>query len=206
VTLSEPLRDMQVLAITSASNGEGKTSISLQLAISMARASGQNVLLIDGDMRSPDIHRLLQIRGEPGLAEALGHACLIRDAIVTDWSKSVHIMPAGSLVTSPHNLLGNGAFKAILDEVRPLYRYIIIDTPPVLPAAESLVLARAADACLVCVMRDVSRIDRVQHCSNRLLAAGARTVGVVFNGVPTREYARQFGKYYSSPQEEAATT
>lgn len=204
LTLSESLRDMQVLAITSASNGEGKTSISLQLAISLARASGEKVLLVDADMRSPDIHRLLQIRGEPGMAETLGRKCRLAEAIVTDWSQSVHILPAGSLDVSPHHLLGNGEFKSIMDEAKQQYRYVVVDTPPVLPAAESLVLARAADACLVCVMRDVSRMDRVRHCCNRLAAAGVKTVGVVLNGVPSREYARHFGKYYGTVRDDAA--
>ena len=112
--LSESLRDMQALAITSASNSEGKTSIAIQLAVSIARASGQRVLLIDGDMRSPDIHRLLQMRREPGLAEVLSHQCPVQDGIVTDWSNSVHVMPAGKLSASPHKLLGNGEWKEVV--------------------------------------------------------------------------------------------
>ncbi len=196
LVLSDPLRDMQVLAITSASNSEGKTSIALQLAVSIARASGQRVLLIDADMRSPDIHRLLQMRRGPGMAEVLSHQCSVQEGIVTDWSNCVHVMPAGKLAASPHKLLGNGALKALLDEVRPLYRYIVIDTPPILPASESLVLARSADVCLICAMRDVSRIDRLRRSSDRLVAAGARPAGVVLNGVPVREYAHDYGTYY----------
>jgi polysaccharide biosynthesis transport protein len=198
LVLSESFRDMQALAITSASNSEGKTSIAIQLAVSIARASGQRVLLIDGDMRSPDIHRLLQMRHGPGLAEVLSHECPTQDGIVTDWSDSVHVMPAGRLSASPHKLLGNGEWKEVLDELRQIYRYIVIDTPPILPASESLVLARAADVCLVCAMRDVSRIDRVRRSSERLVAAGARPVGVVLNGVPTHEYTYNYGSYYGS--------
>jgi polysaccharide biosynthesis transport protein len=198
LVLTESLRDMQALAITSASNSEGKTSISIQLAVSLARASGQRVLLVDGDMRAPDIHGLLQTRRSPGLAEVLGRQCSIQDGIVTDWSNSVHIMPAGKLCSSPHKLLGNGEWKQVLGELRQLYRYIVIDTPPILPASESLVLARAADVCLVCAMRDVSRIDRLRRSSERLVAAGARPVGVVLNGVPTHEYTYSYGSYYGS--------
>ena len=164
--------------------------------MSIARASGQRVLLIDADMRSPDIHRLLQMRRGPGMAEVLSHQCSVQEGIVTDWSSCVHVMPAGKLASSPHKLLGNGALKALLDEVRPLYRYIVIDTPPILPASEALVLARSADVCLICAMRDVSRIDRLRRSSDRLVAAGARPAGVVLNGVPVREYAHDYGTYY----------
>jgi polysaccharide biosynthesis transport protein len=156
------------------------------------------VLLIDGDMRSPDIHRLLKMRQAPGLAEVLSHECTPQEGIVTDWSDSVHVMPAGKLRNSPHKLLGNGEWKEVLDELRQTYRYILIDTPPILPASESLVLARAADVCLVCAMRDVSRIDRLRRSSERLVAAGAHPVGVVLNGVPTHEYAYSYGSYYGS--------
>jgi Mrp family chromosome partitioning ATPase len=82
-----------------------------------------------------------------------------------------------------------------LDEVRSSYRYVIIDTPPVLAAGEALVLATAADASLICTMRDVSRVDQVNSVRERLLAAGARPVGVVLNGVPTRAYAYRYGSY-----------
>jgi succinoglycan biosynthesis transport protein ExoP len=198
LVLTESLRDMQALAITSSSNSEGKTSIAIQLAVSIARASGQRVLLIDGDMRSPDIHKLLQLRRGPGLAEVLSNECSVQDAIVADWSDSVHVMPAGRLAVSPHKLLGNGEWKKALDELRQMYRYIVIDTPPILPASEALVLARAADVCLVCAMRDVSRIDKVRRSSERLVAAGAHPVGVVLNGVPTHEYAYSYGSYYGS--------
>jgi capsular exopolysaccharide synthesis family protein len=206
LVLSEPFRDMQVLAVTSPSNNEGKTSIAMQLAVSIARASSQRVLLIDADMRSPDIHRLLEIPRGPGLAEVLSRQCSVQDGIVTDWSNSVHVMPAGKLAASPHRLVGNGALKELLDEARSLYRYIVIDTPPILAASESLVLARAADACLICAMRDVSRIDLIRRSGDRLLAVGARPVGVVLSGVPTSEYARDYREYYGCSRQEVVGT
>jgi capsular exopolysaccharide synthesis family protein len=202
LVLSKP-QDMQVLAITSASNSEGKTSVALQLAVSIARSTGQRVLLIDADMRSPDIHELLEIRHSPGLAEVLGHKCVLQEAIVTEWSKFVHVIPAGKLTTSPHKLLGNGALKTLLDEVRGDYRYVVIDTPPILAASEALVLAKAADACLFCAMRDVSRIDRIRRSCDRLAAAGANPIGVVLSGISIREYSHEYGSYYGFSKHES---
>ncbi|NQU20243.1 MAG: polysaccharide biosynthesis tyrosine autokinase [Candidatus Nealsonbacteria bacterium] len=193
--LSESLRDMKVLAITSASKQEGKTSISSQLAVSIARASGAPTLLIDGDMRSPDIHNVFEIPLEPGFAQVLGRECTLEDAIVTGWNEHLHILPAGRLLASPHKLLGNGELKELLDSVRSAYRYIILDTPPILAASESLVMARAADASLVCAMRDTSRVDRVRMAHERLVAAGSQPIGTVLNGVPTSRYAYRYGTY-----------
>ena len=77
---------------------------------------------------------------------------------------------------------------------------MIIDTPPVLAASEALVLAKAADASLVCAMRDVSRADQVRKASERLLAAGSRVIGTVLNGVPARQYAYRYGTYAHSSE------
>ncbi len=200
LVLAEDLQEMRVLAVTSAVNHEGKTSVSAQLAISLARASGKKTLLIDGDMRCPDIHNVFDIPLEPGLAEVLSGECSLEDAIVTDWSDHVHLVPAGKLRMSPHKLLGNGSAEELLASISDIYRYVIIDTPPVLAASEALVLAKAADASLICAMQDVSRIDQVAAACHRLESAGSRPVGTVLNGVPTKRYAYRYGSYAYSRQ------
>jgi capsular exopolysaccharide synthesis family protein len=195
LTLSDDLRDMRILAITSAANHEGKTSVACQLALSLARATGKMTLLIDGDMRSPDVHHRFEVPLEPGLAEVLGEECPLGDAIVTTHNEHVHLLPAGRLTASPHRLLGNGSWKSLLEQIPATYRYVIIDTPPVLAASEALVLAKAADATLMCAMRDVSRADQIRKASERLLAAGGRPVGTVLSGVPTHRYNYRYGTY-----------
>ncbi len=163
--------------------------------MSFARATGKPLLLIDGDMRSPDIHSVFEIPLEPGLAKVLTGECSLEEAIVTSWSSNVHLLPAGRLEASPHKLLGNGAWKSLMAKIPARYRYVMIDTPPVLAASEALVLAKAADATLVCVMRDVSRMDQVRKTIERLAAAGSRPVGTVLSGVSTRHYASRYGDY-----------
>ena len=195
LTLSDSLRDMRVLAITSAASHEGKTSVASQLAISLARASGKPTLLIDGDMRSPDVHRVFGIARDPGLAEVLNHQCLLGEAIVKTADPNVYLLPAGRLKVSPHRLLGNGAWKAVLEQLPTGFRYVIIDTPPVLAASEALVLAKSADAALLCVMRDVSRTDQVRKASDMLYLAGGHPIGTVLNGVPVSHYKYRYGVY-----------
>jgi capsular exopolysaccharide synthesis family protein len=197
LTLSENLRDMRVLAITSAANHEGKTSVASQLAMSLARATGKTTLLIDGDMRSPDVHQVFGVARGPGLAEVLSNECALADAIVATHNPNVQLLPAGRLKVSPHRLLGNGAWKSLLAQIPASYGYVIIDTPPVLAASEALVLSKHADAILICVMRDVSRADQVQKATNLLTAAGGSPVGTVLNGVPIRSYKYYYGTYPS---------
>jgi capsular exopolysaccharide synthesis family protein len=195
LVLAQPMRDVQVLAITSATPREGKTCIASQLAVSIARCTGELTLLIDGDMRSPDIHDIFNVEPEPGLAQVLSREVSLEEAIDTSWSDRVHILPAGRLTANPHQLLGNGAWKALLSEARQRYKHVVIDTPPVLSAGESLMLASAADASLLCVMRNRSRVEQVTRSCQRLTEAGAKVVGSVLSGVPVKEYAKSYGDY-----------
>lgn len=193
--LSDGLRGLKTMVVTSAVNNEGKTSVAVELAVSIARATEHTTLLVDADMRSPDIHRLLGVELSPGLVDVLASECDASDAIVTTWSKYVHILPAGKLTTSPHRLLGNGNVKALLTELRSMYDCIVIDTPPLLACSESLVLAKAVDVTLLCAMRDVSRLDQVRKSHDRLLAAGVRPAGIVLNGISPKTYTSRYGSY-----------
>jgi len=193
--LSEPSRNMKVLAVTSSVSNEGKTSLATQLALSIAHASGEPTLLIDGDMRCPDIHEIFDVPQTSGLAEVLGYECGLEDALVTSWDKRLHLLSAGQLKVSPHKLLGNNEFEALLRELRSSYGHIIIDTPPVLAASETLVMAKAADAFLMCVMHDKSRVDQVTATHRRLQTAGAYSAGVVLNAVPSKRYSQRYGNY-----------
>ncbi|MBN2580002.1 MAG: polysaccharide biosynthesis tyrosine autokinase [Pirellulales bacterium] len=195
LTLCGSLKNMRFLAVTSAINHEGKTSVASQLAISMAQATGDPVLLVDGDLRSPDVHRLFGVSLEPGLASVLSGECALDKAIVLSARDHVSVLPAGRLRANPFRLLSNGTWKALLEEIPGEYRYVIIDTPPILVASESLILARAADAAIVCAMRDISRVDQVTETCDRLAAAGGRPVGMVLNGVPGNRYAARYGYY-----------
>ena len=196
LTLIEALNGRKVLAVTSAISREGKTSLSSQLAVSLSTATNRPTLLIDGDMRSPDIHRIFEVDRGPGLSEVLRGDCSVEEAIETGFSDTLHLLTAGNLDMSPHRIMGDGHFTELLQRLRETYDFVILDTPPILPASEALLMARASDAAILCVRRDYSRIDQVVHAFTRLRSAGVQTVGAVLNGVPARHYAYRYGSYY----------
>src|SRR5439155_609351 len=115
-------------------------------------------------------------------AEVLHNRVPLEDAIDTSFSEQLHLLTAGSPDSSPHRILGSGKFPILLKQLREKYEHIIIDTPPVLAASEALVLARAADAAILCVRRDYSRVDQVRNAYARLQGAGVKTAGAVLNG------------------------
>ena len=194
--VDENLRNARVFAITSAMSQEGKTSVAAQLAVSIARATGKRTVIVDGDMRSPDLHNIFDVDGEAaGLAEVLSDECSINDAVCATQTDNLDVLPAGQLCCNPHSLVGNGHFKGFLNELKKEYDYVVVDTPPLLAASESVMMAKHADASLLCAMRDSSRLDQVRKAYYRLAQASARPVGVVLNGIPVRHYAYRYGDY-----------
>lgn len=187
--------EMKVFAVCSAVSGEGKTSVAAQLAMSFARATADRVLLIDGDLRDPDLAQLFNVEEAPGLAEVLASRCSPREAIITDWSPKLHLLPAGYLNQRPQSLFGQGRFKEALKELAAGYDYVIVDTPPVLCASEALAIAKAADGVLFCSMRDKSRSAQVNAAITRIREAGGNTIGCILSGIPKREYLSHYGNY-----------
>jgi capsular exopolysaccharide synthesis family protein len=184
-----------VLTVTSAVSGEGKTTVAAQLAQSIARACSEPTLLIDGDMRSPDVHDLFDIPVSPGFGEVLADDSRIPEAIQQINGSCLFVMPAGAMKGSPYRRIRFEHLEQLISRLRQKYSYIVIDTPPVLSASESMLFARCADSVLLCCMRDVSRVRQVQSAVERLVRAKAKPCGAVLSGTPTRTYAYRYGAY-----------
>ena len=195
LSLSKDTRDAKTFAIVSSMSGEGKSTAVSQLAISLAKASGKTVLVIDADMRCPDQHDVFGLPLEPGLNDVLRMDVPLSEAVNKDLGDLVHVLPAGRLKASPHRLISPSSMKELLDEALQTYGYVVIDTAPVLSAGETLAVASAVDSTLVCVMRDLTRMDSVLRTTHRLEAAGAHVVGTIFSGVTPRQYAYRYGDY-----------
>lgn len=195
LVLPDQYQNVRVIAVTSAVHSEGKSSISSQLAVSIGRSTGEPVLLIDGDLRVPDVHHIFALSNDIGFAAVLDGRATLDEAIITSWNENIHFLPAGRLKKSPHKLMSVGLLEKLLSELRPRYRYIVIDTPPILSASEALMLAKVSDGTVLSTRRNVSRESQVRIAFERLVKAGARPLGAVFNGVPTRSYASTYGSY-----------
>ena len=199
LTLPEKNRNVKVICVCSSVSGEGKTSLACQLAVSLARSVQKPVLLIDSDMRAPDVHRKFDIENNRGLAEILEDNLAMDDSIV-EWTENIHIITAGKLKRSPHSVVNSGVVSDLIAKAKSRYEYVVIDCPPLMAASESFVFAKEADGALLCVMRDVSRAPQVQFAAHRLLAAGVRPLGLVLNGVHSDDYGYRYGgySYYSA--------
>jgi capsular exopolysaccharide synthesis family protein len=195
VALQKSMNGVQTIAVNSAVSREGKTSLIVHLAESLNSVTNKRVLIVDGDMRHPNAHDLLGQPLAPGLAEVLTGKVQWEAAVCQPKPGGPYLLSAGKLNANPHAMLGNKTFERLLAQFKKKFRYIVIDTPPVLAASESIVMACAADAFLMCTMQDRSRMKHVHLAHEHLLMAGARPLGTVLNGVPFRSYIYRYSLY-----------
>lgn len=193
--LSEEWKDARIFAVTSAVNNEGKTSVCSQLAMSTARSRKGRVLLVDCDTRLPDLHKYFDAPLGPGLTDVLRGDAAPGDCINQTSLENFDVLCAGELKESPHSLFSEENFARFLQWAASRYEFVFLDTPPILAAAESLVVAKIADASLVCAMLNISRSDQIEEACKRLAMVGSPSVGAVLNGVPFHSYTSRYGEY-----------
>lgn len=207
--MSKGTEQARSIAVTSSTSGEGKSSLASQLAISIAKATGETVLLVDADVRNPDQHHLFGIGLGPGLVQVINGQVPLNEAIDRSLNGLVHVLPAGYLNCSPHRVVCSSSIRDLLDQALNDvgYRYVLFDTAPILSAGETLSITGEVDTTLLCVMRDVSRVATVERSVKRLEMTGASLAGIVFNGVPSRQYAYRYGDYrYGDMQHQSTDT
>jgi capsular exopolysaccharide synthesis family protein len=193
IALSNGEKQQQVIVVTSAAAGEGKTCLSTSLAMSIARADKRPTLIIDADLRAPDVATVLSVRAKPGLAELMRDEVLLSEVIQRVGKTNAYVIPAGRLKGNPHHALRDDNLRPLLERLREDFATIIIDTPPVFGGSESLVMAKMADATIVSLLSDVSRSRQLTTVVDRLEHAGANVLGAVLNGKQTGSYANYYG-------------
>ena len=184
----------RVVLVTSAIPGEGKSSLASQLAASLARA-WRKVLLIDGDLRNPSAHRLFELPREPGLSEVLRGEATAADAIRSTAISRLWMMPAGHGDAHAVQALAQDNVRTLLEQLKQQYDFIVIDSAPILPVNDTLLLAQNVDSVVFSIMRDVSRAPQIQEARRRLDNVGARTMGAVVLGVQNEFGAGAYGEY-----------
>jgi len=169
------------LMVTSSVPCEGKSLTALNLAVSMAQELDHTVLLVDADLRRPSVHNYLNIEQGVGLAEVLKGEAGLADTIVPTGIGKLSIIRAGRLIDNPAELFSSQRTRDVLRELKSRYpdRYIILDTPPVLPFAESRSLAHLVDGVLFVVMERLASQANIKDALDSL--KGCPILGMVYN-------------------------
>ncbi|GAC1611763.1 MAG: hypothetical protein NVS3B26_27860 [Mycobacteriales bacterium] len=203
VDIEHPLRSV---VVTSSVPGEGKSTTTCNLAITLAQA-GVRVLLIEGDLRRPRIADYLGIEGAVGLTSVLLGRTSLEDALQPWGDGLLQVLASGPLPPNPSELLGSAGMSELLRTVEGLFDLVLIDAPPLLPVTDAAVLGAIGSGVLILIRSNSTRREQVSRATATVNAVGATVLGAILNMVPTKgpdshAYGYGYGYgggYYSRP-------
>ncbi len=198
----QSLQPIHTAVVTSPSPAEGKSFAAVNLALSQAQLAGNITLLCDFDFRRPIVHNLLQTDRSPGLTDYLQGKIELHQALRKVQGTNLYIMPAGEAVINPLELLNLKEVKQMMDHLPRLFNWVILDSPPLLFAADANLLATLCHGTILVVRIGTTTIDSVTRamqslCQNNVL-------GIVVNGARRGELYSKYTYYHSyySPKDD----
>jgi polysaccharide biosynthesis transport protein len=181
--VGEPLRS---LTVTSPEQGDGKSTVALNVALALNELEGP-VLLVDGDLRRPSLHAKLHLPNERGLSDVVVGACAVGDAVQIHKRTGLTVLTSGTATPNPIKLLESQRFDALLDEFYARYKVVVFDGAALTNNLDSAVLARRTTGTVLVVSQGSSDLRAASHALKRLARMGARNVlGFVMNRVDPR--------------------
>jgi capsular exopolysaccharide synthesis family protein len=188
------LSDYRIIQITSAIGGEAKTTFASQLARSLARANRRTVL-VDFDVRSPSVHDAVGTRLEAGTCELLRGERTIEDVLRPTEQEDLWLVFAGRCDRLALTALTNCAVDNLLTRLRERFEFVIVDSSPVLPVVDALLVAQRSDATILTALRDVSLAPQMEEARDRLRQVGANVIGSVVTTAGVRSYYETQDRY-----------
>ena len=189
------------IMVTSSDIGEGKSIVSINLAVALSNELDYTVLLVDVDLRNPSIHRYFGIEPEYGLSDYLAGKVALNDVLLKTGIGKLVILPAGNLPDNSAELLSSEKMKMLLHELKHRYkdRYIIFDSTPLLVTADPLMLGMHMDGVVFVVQE--GRTSQQSALQSMSLMKGWNVLGVVFNNVPEYLVKGHYQYYYRQPSD-----
>jgi capsular exopolysaccharide synthesis family protein len=172
----------QTILISSASAGEGKTTLAGHLAVSLTRAD-RKTILVDANLRSPGLHEHLGLSAGPGVCELMrGDVAMTGDAVQRTAINNLWFLSAGTWDSAAQQALGRDRFRRVLDKLRQEYDYVIIDSHDLSTVADTFQVGQHCDAVIVCARKYVSRKPVVEQAYRKVCELGVPHTGLIFLG------------------------
>jgi non-specific protein-tyrosine kinase len=187
------------IMVTSANSGEGKTDVSRNLGVALAR-SGRRILLVSADLRRPTLEKAFGLEEGRGLSTYLGEGGDIRSFLHKTSVRNLLILPAGPSPVNPSELLGSDQMKDLVSQLEKTFDLVLLDSAPVLPVADSLALATCTQGAILVVEAGRTREIEMRLALDQLDEVEARVFGTVLNrfDVDSSRYGRKGGYQYAS--------
>ncbi len=188
--------DIKTLMLTSAMLSEGKSTIAAFLAMTAARNKNLKTLLIDCDIRRPTMHKLFAIQRERGVSDVLLEGMTLKDAVRKSNMDKLDLMTAGRAVPNPTDVFDADGISKMLDELKFYYDLIILDSAPVLPVSDPMLLGAKVDGILLVVKAGVTQKEIVQRSLEIMGGSRDKFLGIVMNNVDhSLPYYYDYGYY-----------
>lgn len=188
-------KELQTIALTSCMPNDGKSTTIANLAVVLTQA-GKSVLLIDCDMRNPTVHKNFNLSNKVGLSSCISMDTALSDAVQKTSIEGLYALTGGVIPPNPSELLGSEQMKNVLQRAKEQYDYVLIDTPPVMPVTDALIVGRFVDGMILVIASAEVKVEMARDVKNQLVNAGANILGVVLNKVRSEHHGYGYGYYY----------
>ena len=179
----------KVILVTSTEAGEGKSTISSNLALSLSQ-DNKKIVIVDGDLRKPSIHKQFRISGSVGLTEVLiGEQSL--SSVKYKINPYLDAITSGHIPPNPAELLASEEMEKLIKNLKEEYDYVIIDTNPIGLVADAQILSSKVDGVILVARYEKTKKESLLNCKKMIDQGGGNTIGVVLNGIDEKK-----GKYY----------
>lgn len=191
--------NLKTLMMVSTLAGEGKTTVSINLAIALAQ-NGKKVLLVDCDLRRPKVQRYLRIKStsQQGVSTVLSGTSDLDNSIGYIEELGIYVMLSGPIPPNPSELLASERTEKFIEELEKRFDYIICDTPPVFVVADALALSKNVDGAILIVRQDFASKNQINEAMDKLNAVDAKIIGTVLNHYNSKiDSGYKYDKYYN---------
>lgn len=186
--------DLRVLTVTSTGQSEGKTTIMANYAVALAQ-SGKQVLIIDGDLRRPRLHKLFEMRNRRGLTNVLLKEADIGDVIQQTSVGNLQMITSGPIPPNPSEIMASKRMAETINTLKAAYDFVLIDAPPIGVVTDAAVLSAVTDGYIIVAALSVTNRDGLKVALDTIKNVGGNIVGVVANNTPQ---TKRSGYYYYS--------
>jgi capsular exopolysaccharide synthesis family protein len=186
-------RNLRRVLITSTMPEEGKSLISANLAITLARSRHLKTLLLECDLRRPNLAMVIAGRAMPGLSDYLQTGVALSDVIYEADPAGFYLLPAGAPPANPLELMQSGKFQTLLDDLSAHFDWILIDSPPIMPLADTSLLMKISDGVLMVVREGVSEEKPLQKAMEMI--PPAQMLGVILNSSSSTDSKKYYQRY-----------
>ena len=188
-------KELKVINITSSMKKEGKSTVTANLAVSFANLD-KRVLIIEGDLRNPSVHRMFNISNINGLTDILLNNKEFAECVHCTDVKNLHVLTCGPIPPNPSEILSSKKMKEFINEVKEHYDYIFIDTPPIGIVTDAGIISNYSDGCVFVVGSKQCDIEMAKIAKQRLDGVGANIIGAVLNKFEAGGNSYNYYNYY----------